>query len=108
MSRSYKKTPIIKDNGRTKKYGKHFANKAVNTFIDNVQNEDFFFPQNKSYKKLYDSWEIADFTSRCSEEEWRKKYEEGLKSPREWERKFVNSYTLEEWMLIWFKSYRRK
>lgn len=53
MSRSYKK-PYIKDNGRSKKEAKRFANKVVRKYKDII-------PNGKSYRKLYCSYNICDY-----------------------------------------------
>lgn len=52
MSRSYKKTPIIKDNTYSK-FGKKYANKRV-------RKSDL--GNNGNYKKLYEQYDISDFS----------------------------------------------
>ena len=53
MSRSYRKTPIIKCCG-DKKYGKRQANKKVRRSYQNV------LWKGKQYRKLYETWDIND------------------------------------------------
>jgi hypothetical protein len=56
MSRSYKKTPVIKDTsckGTRYKSGKQIANRAVRNHDD--------VPNGGSYKKVYCSWNISDW-----------------------------------------------
>ena len=56
MSRSYKKTPVIKDSsckGTRFKSGKQLANRAVRNQED--------VPNGGSYKKVYCSWNISDW-----------------------------------------------
>ena len=52
MSRSRKKCGVIKDNGRSKKYDKRLANKAV-------RHADL--SSGCSYKKVYDQYNICDY-----------------------------------------------
>lgn len=53
MSRSYKRTPILKCCG-DKKYGKRQANKKVRRSDKSV------LYRGKQYRKLYESWDIND------------------------------------------------
>jgi len=53
MSRSYKKTPIVKSVG-DKKYHKRQANKKVRRSNPNV------LLKGKQYRKLYETWDIND------------------------------------------------
>jgi len=53
MSRSYKHTGWIQDQSG-KKHGKRFANKRVRRFDSEI-------PSGSSYKKIYNSWDIADY-----------------------------------------------
>lgn len=52
MSRSYKKTPIIKDSGKHKQFAKRQANKKV-------RHSDCSSGGN--FKKLFESWDISDW-----------------------------------------------
>lgn len=53
MSRSYKRTPVLKCCG-DKKYGKRQANKKVRRSDKSV------LYRGKQYRKLYESWDIND------------------------------------------------
>lgn len=59
MSRSYKKTPIYQDQP-FKKFGKKYANKAVRLYL-----KDNELASGKSYRKVYETWEIRDYKSYC-------------------------------------------
>lgn len=97
MSRSYKKTPIVKDNigGKT---GKRFANKKVRR----LKNELF---KRKEYKKAYESWDINDYISYYTLEEaikdWYKEEKENF--PRELAWRHNEFKTLEKWIQHWKK-----
>jgi len=54
MSRSYKHTPIHKMAPEHGKIGKHFANRRVRRYKGDLSS-------GKSYRKLYDPWEIHDW-----------------------------------------------
>lgn len=64
MSRSYKKTPIVKD-GHSGKFGKKVANRKVRHYKGTIAS-------GKSYRKIYESWDIHDFVNRYSLLELRK------------------------------------
>lgn len=57
MSRSYRKNTFVQDQGN-KKAGKKFANRRVRRRMKNID----FFSSLGSYKKLYESWDICDYT----------------------------------------------
>lgn len=58
MSRSYKKTPIAKDNRRGRKIAKRTANKKVRNEHNVVSG--------KHYRKVFNTWDIYDYVSYCS------------------------------------------
>jgi len=62
MSRSYKKTPICKDGGNSKKWQKNKANRAVRKSIDLLDGCD--------YKKYYSQYDICDSISYCTRNEF--------------------------------------
>jgi len=86
MSRSYKKHPIIKDNGRGKKKDKRFANRAV-------RNTRELSEKGNSFKKCFCSYGITDWKGgsytweelweeiKNSDEDMRFFYEHVLKRP---------------------------
>lgn len=53
MSRSYRKTPVVKDHGRHKQYCKRQANKKVRRSEVESGGE---------FKKHFDSWNICDWS----------------------------------------------
>ena len=53
ISRSYKKIPITKDNGKSKKEDKRLANRKVRITSD--------IPSGCSYKRLYEQYNIVDW-----------------------------------------------
>ena len=56
MSKSYKKNPVCKDPNN--KYMKRFANKTVRHAGD--------VPNGKAYRKYFQSYNISDYSFRCS------------------------------------------
>ena len=61
MSRSYLKTPIVKDNKRGRKKAKRQANKKVRNEIR--------LHSGNSYKKVFNTWNIYDYVSYWSQED---------------------------------------
>lgn len=110
MSRSYKKFPLFKDSlwGKSTKKGKQFANRQFRHKYKKNVNLDI--PKGGYYKKLgINSWEIWEYKSYMTKADiiadWEKnqiEFENG-----------VNYYTrykptLEETLIDWFISYKRK
>lgn len=58
MSRSFKKTPICKDNDRGRKFAKRQANKQVRSTP--------FVANGGEYRKVFNPWDIYDYVSRCT------------------------------------------
>lgn len=102
MSRSYKKTPIIKDNGKSKKIGKTFA---VRKTRHKLKNLDYKIADGKAYRKEFESWEIADYTTRWTKEYAIKEYESKSKE-YPWFKE--NWPTLEDYLNYWEKTMHRK
>ena len=73
MSKSYKKTPIIKDNTGTKQlqWYKRHANKTVRRTAD--------IANGKAYKKVYCTWNIHDYSFRQTYNEYLKERVSKLK-----------------------------
>lgn len=84
MSRSYKKTPIVKDNKGGRKAAKKEANRKVR------QSKDV--PNGKQYRKFYNPWDIYDYVMYCDS------YKE-MSSYRKDEEKAKK---------LWYKYYYRK
>lgn len=73
MSRSYRKTPIVKEH-RSNKYGKQQANRKVRRYNKVPHNQHL---TNKGYKKLFETWDISDFTLKYTKEEALRDIENG-------------------------------
>jgi len=69
MSRSYRKTPIVKD-GRTP--GPKWAKRKANKKVRHMSN----LPSGKAYKKANESWDIHDFAYRWPWAEAKREWEE--------------------------------
>ena len=97
MSRSYKKTPVIKDSsckGTRYKSGKQIANRAVRNHDD--------VPNGGSYKKVYCSWNISDWRFMKTEAQLRKEWDSGA----EYLHKTFKTY--EQALFAWKKVYKNK
>lgn len=68
MSRSFKRNPILKDNKNGRKLAKRQANKKVRRHLKDNFNLTL---RGKLYRKIYNSYDIYDYISRCSKEESR-------------------------------------
>lgn len=64
VSRSHKKVPIIKDNKRGRKIAKRLANKKVRNSLNVVNG--------MNYRKIFETYEIYDFISYCTLDEFMK------------------------------------
>ena len=89
VSRSYKKTPIVKDNVGGRKYAKLQANKRVR--------RKKYVSNGKQYRKVYNTWDINDYVSYCTLKEF-------LDFAHLW--KFYK--TEEEMTQAWRRSYYNK
>ena len=100
MSRSYKKSAVLKDRTRTSKdrfKPKTFANRAVRRYKD--------IPGGKSsFKKIYCSWDISDYRFKGQPNETELK--------REWDNGDVRLHEIyksyDDALFYWRKWYRRK
>ena len=102
MSRSYRKNPIIKDNGKSKKEMKSLANRKVRRKLND---SDFNISNGNAYKKEFESWDIADFISRWTKEDAIKEYESKSKKYRWFKEEWP---TLEDYLNYWEKTMHRK
>ena len=100
MSRSRKKVPICKDHP-TGKWGKRQANRAVRRRKGESLNR-------KSYKKVYDSWDIHDYIAFYPKEQAIKDWyiEENDPNVIGWRHKKYQ--TLERWLIAWKKMMYNK
>lgn len=96
MSRSYKKTPVVKD-GRSGKEGKKFANRKVRRCKHDLAN-------GKAYRKVFESWDIHDMVNYYSYQSFKKDKEAHQKEVKNGVRKYP-FYTNEK---SWLKYYKRK
>lgn len=101
MSRSYKKTPVCKD-GRSGKFGKKVANRKVRYYKGDIAD-------GKSYRKIYESWEIHDYISHYPLSQLRKEREAEEKAIRH---NGVPAYRRESSFYLsdhqWAKYFKRK
>lgn len=102
MSRSYRKNPIVKDNGKSKKEMKSLANRKVRRKLNDP---DFNIADGKAYKKEFESWDIADFISRWAKEDAIKEYESKSKKYHWFKEEWP---TLEDYLNYWEKTMHRK
>lgn len=102
MSRSYRKNPIVKDNGKSKKEMKSLANRKVRRKLNDP---DFNIADGKAYKKEFESWDIADFISRWTKEDAIKEYESKSKKYRWFKEEWP---TLDDYLNYWEKTMHRK
>lgn len=96
MSRSFKKTPVVKD-GRSGKAGKKFANRKVRRYKHDL-------PNGKAYQKVFNSYDIHDYVNYYSyqsfkkdEEAHQKEYDNG-----------VSNYSFYITEAAWLRHYKRK
>lgn len=107
MSRSYRKHPIVRDRCNTK-YSKRLANRAVRNYLKNVDNEI----RGKSYRKVFDSWQIHDYRFYKSKRQLIHMYESDLAEY------YTKGYTygitrngkprLKDYLRWWYKTYYKK
>ena len=98
MSKSYKKQPVIKDNGGSKKVGKKLANKRLRT----QSKKGVEIGNGGSYKKHYEQWNIADNISRWSKEDAIAYYNDTNVIGGNWARE--EFATLEDFLKYWKKE----
>lgn len=101
MSRSFKRTPIVKDH-RSGKPGKKFANRKVRRCKEHIAN-------GKAYKKVFNSWDIHDVIIRYTWSQFKRRQESEEKA-------YINGanpywampsrYRMDE--NSWARYYRRK
>ena len=96
MSRSYKKHPICSDDYADKKFAKRRANKKVRSSTE--------VPRGKYYRKISESWNIADYRLYWTEED-----------AREWYRLHKDDYPFSKYKdeedyikRAWFSDFKRK
>lgn len=102
MSRSYKKFPMVKCE-RSCKFGKKQANKKIR----NLRKSGVEIPNGRSYKKLFESCEICDYSftefESWAREKWYQEEAEIINNIRPYAKKYHT--TLEEYLADWKKYY---
>lgn len=106
MSRSYRKFPKVRVYyGKSGKYGRKRANKKVRKLP-----LDYYIPNGRSFKKVFNSCEIYDYSFTQFKEweikEWEQEEVEILNGIDSWKRKYHTS--LEECLGDWKKTYKCK
>lgn len=110
MSRSYKHSPICTDgSARTTKLKKRLANKKV-------RRNKLLHLKGKSYKKLFNSYDIHDFASRETREDALNAWEQMHKFPAAIPNTYSFSYYCRRYFndkkqylqKAWYKYYHRK
>lgn len=99
MSRSYKKNPITKDNGKSKKTAKTFAVRKTRRKLKDL---DYDIADGKAYRKEFESWAIADYVTRWTKEKAIQEYETNQYIDK---KRFP---TLQSWINYWEKCMHRK
>lgn len=97
MGKSFKKTPVLKENGASKKKLKNHANKVVRS---KLKDHDFSIANGSAYKKEYESYDIADYVCYQSKEDAILAYKSNSY--------LREQFTLEEWLIEWKKKMIRK
>lgn len=112
MSRSYKKTPIVKSGGYGGHDDKRFARRKWRRSIK----EDDVASKRSLYKRNYSTWDINDYINRWTKEE-AIDYYNNIKDKAKlnnWERQYYKNIlkrypTLESYLeKYWYKNFRRK
>ena len=93
MGKSFKKTPIIKENGDSKKQMKIIANKVVRS---KLKDPYFIIANGNAYKKEYESYDIADYICRWTKKDAVSAYYKNTE--------LQEKYTLDEWLSKWKRS----
>lgn len=95
MSRSHKKKPFCTDGSvKTTKHKKKIANRKVR----NTSN----IPNGGSYKKVSESWNIHDYITRRTWEQFKNDWETGELSS------YYNNKTIDQIRQYWERYYKRK
>ncbi len=97
MSRSYKKTPYCGDNK-----GKFKKRTAMNKVRTKLKDLDYELPKGGAYKKIYETWNICDYSWITS---WREYWQMCI---RHWHRYGGEYPDKKEEYRYWLKWYRNK
>ena len=104
MSRSYKKTPWCGE--RKGKLKKRMANHKVR---QTLKRKYRLRVKGNAYKKLYETWNICDFSSICSwEEYWQSKLERYNSMLKKYPYRKIKKPDKKESYRYWLKVFRNK
>lgn len=98
MSKSYKKTPIVKDKNKGMK---NLANRKVRRSADYISN-------GKYYRKMFQSYDISDYLFREDFCDFKNRYERDCKHYLNGVTKEFKEITEKELYLEWYKIYKMK
>lgn len=102
MSRSYKKNPVIKDNGKSKKSQKNIANRRLRSKLR--QGEEL--ASGGHYKKHFEQYDIADYICRWTREQAIAYYNNEHIRGGNWAREHFD--TLEDFLKYWKQHMLKK
>ena len=102
MSRSYKKQPVIKDNGSSKKTQKNIANRKIRA----QQRQGIEVGDGGSFKKHFEQYDIADYICRWTKKQAIAYYNKEHVRGGNWARE--NFATLEDFLKYWEKRMLKK
>jgi len=78
MSRSYKKSPVVKDSGKRKQFYKRLTSKCVRQHLKNPDNE---IANGNAYRGMFvDQWDICDWRSHSFERSMQGDIQDDLRS----------------------------
>lgn len=109
MSRSYKKYPLFRDClwGKSMKKGKQHFNRKLRRTKLNID-----IPNGNYYRKIYSNYDLYEYKNSYTKQEiineWyidQLEIQNGVKS---WRANWLSKYSLEEAIIDWYKSYKRK
>lgn len=107
MSRSYRHTPITKDNRRGVRNNKRIVAQRLRAIPVESEESEILIASRSSYKKInHDTWDIHDYISRWTREDAIREYHEAEANN---ETRILNLYpTLEDFLLEWEKCMLHK
>ena len=114
MSRSYKKTPVMKDGGKSHKKEKRIASRRIRSKEkEEVIKEERLISDGMDYKRHVEQYDVVDIVQRWSKEEAVAMYEKyaGMDEPSSayFPKDFRKDYpTLESFLQHWEKCMKRK
>lgn len=98
MSRSYKKTPMVKDRNKGMK---RVANKKI-------RNNCYDVPNGKAYRKFFCSYDISDFAFTETLQEFIDRYERNYRAYLNGAYKYFKKMSYKEIYWEWYSCYKKK